>query len=749
MLTIEPQVPLSVWLLLAVMTLLLLAWYGAFQRQGIPRMRWPLVLLLMAGAAACPLVLLLNPQWIERIPPPEGRPLLTILIDRSQSMATTDGKPGETRWQAAADMALKARASLQNDFDVEVSTFGQDSSTSHFDHLATQALDDAVTNVAAAIDGVLAIDRPQGQMVYLLSDGIHNAESHVAGVLQSAGRARARAVPVYTTTVGGEAKVRDLETQVRVPLELAFVDQPALITALVHQHGFPGAASQVKLLKDGETLESRRVVLRDNRPSEVTFETKPAAVGLYRYEVQVEPFADEVSAVNNIASMMVRVVDEPAKILLLEGKPYWDTKFLVRTLANDPAAELTAIVQTSPGRVLQRTLTLDRTPGASTAPHQETWKTLASPADLLSDPQSLDPYQIVVLGREADTFLNDTAIANLKRWIERSGGALVCSRGSPTVQSQQPLRALLPVRFNPVRETRFRARLTDRGQELHWLPSGGDLADDPLQYLPTLAASARTDRLKPVAEVVATGISADGSVGDPVVVHQPYGLGRVVVVEGAGMWRWAFLPPEHQEHEQIYATLWRQLTRWLVANAGLLPQQEMAIRFDKSNFNTAEFVHAVLLTREQLATGSVPLVELSGPTKERTARQIRPLPLGDDPHVYRVPIGKLAEGQYQVKVVGGADDDAALRATFDVRTNLREQLDLQPRPELMQRIAADTEGAVIDQPESLHRLLEQHLQRMHPERWRRTPIWDRWWVMFSMLGLWGMSWGLRRYWGRL
>ncbi len=45
----------------------------------------------------------------------------------------------------------------------------------------------------------------------------------------------------------------------------------------------------------------------------------------------------------------------------------------------------------------------------------------------------------------------------------------------------------------------------------------------------------------------------DGSV--PIVTYQPYGSGQTIVVEGAGMWRWAFLPPQHAEKDKIYPTL--------------------------------------------------------------------------------------------------------------------------------------------------------------------------------------------------
>ena len=57
--------------------------------------------------------------------------------------------------------------------------------------------------------------------------------------------------------------------------------------------------------------------------------------GVYRYEVRAGPLPGEVSRSNNTAPLLLRVVDKPIRVLLLEGKPYWDAKFLMRTLIAD------------------------------------------------------------------------------------------------------------------------------------------------------------------------------------------------------------------------------------------------------------------------------------------------------------------------------------------------------------------------------------------------------------------------------
>ena len=77
--------------------------------------------------------------------------------------------------------------------------------------------------------------------------------------------------------------------------------------------------------------------------------------GLYPYEARVEPIPGEATQANNSATYLLRVVDQPVRVMLLEGKPYWDSKFLVRTLSSTPAVELDSIVRVAEGRLMRRT----------------------------------------------------------------------------------------------------------------------------------------------------------------------------------------------------------------------------------------------------------------------------------------------------------------------------------------------------------------------------------------------------------
>jgi hypothetical protein len=792
-LEVDPYIPLPLWVALAIAAVAVIAAYAWTSRRRLTPWRWRGVVLLMVLAVVPPLVILLNPTWLEQIPPPEGKPLLTVLVDASASMATPDGNATDaaaaSRYDTARLAASRVEASLREKFDVELRTYATRCQPGSVEELASRKPDGALTDLATALDEGLADDRPQGQAVLLLSDGVHNAGAS-SQLRDSVAQVKAAGVPVYTQTFGGAAGVNDIEVTLPSPQELAFLGQKITLRATVRQRGRFAAKSKIALRLDDMPVEEREVDLVRDGVTDVQFTIALPATGLFRYQVAATGDPKEVTDVNNSASLLVRVVDEPVKVLLLEGKPYWDTKFLTRTLAADPSISLTTIVRMAPGRLLERSIVPaetakretnsaeESTPGENAAENTDagtaektppvvartqSWSIRTDAAALLADPTKLAKQQIIILGRDAEVFLSDEALSQLRKWLNAGDGSLVCFRGAPSAQVNERLAGLLPVRWTPTRESRFRVRFTPSGRDLHWLPLTLRDESDPLSRMPSLATVGRSETRPTLTTVLATTAEAKAPQEAPVVAYQPVGLGRVVVIEGAGMWRWAFLPDAYQQLDDVYGTLWRSLTRWLVASASLLPSQKLALRTDQVTYSADDVIAATLLVRESEWQGDLPKIEL---TRDGTAakdgstevaendsgtfpRTIAPIASGEAPGQYHVPLGKLAEGRYQIRAVGF--DDPAARTAFDVRGNLRERLNVAADPDTMRFIAEETGGAVIDDSaddaaaKELGEKVAAHLARSRPERTLRWPAWDRWWVLASVIGLWVATWSLRRW----
>lgn len=351
--TFDPPIPLALWVPLALAAVVLVAWYAWASRGRLSGRRRPGVVTLMALAVAVPLWALLNPTWLEQVPPPAGKPLLTILVDRSASMDTPDAGQGQTRYQAASRLAVRAASELAEEYDVRVRLFADDSSLVAPDELGQHRPDGVMTDLARAIEDALDDTRPQGQAMLLLSDGIHNAGA-TDRVRAGAAKAKALAAPLYATTLGGRAEVRDLSVSVDRPREVAFVGQRVSVPVKVRQRGKLARKTKLVVTLDDQLVQQRRIELAPDGETEEIVEVMSDQSGLYRYRLRADPLPGEVTPLNNDATLLLRVVDEPASVLLLEGKPYWDTKFLIRTLAQDPSIELVSVVRMAEGRLLER-----------------------------------------------------------------------------------------------------------------------------------------------------------------------------------------------------------------------------------------------------------------------------------------------------------------------------------------------------------------------------------------------------------
>lgn len=791
----EPLIPWSLWLALTVGAVAALVVYGLHRPWGISKGRWRAILALAATAVAVPLAVLLNPVWVERLPPPAGKPVLTVLVDRSESMQTTDAEGGQTRYAAAVQLAEATAAELADNFEVQVIAFADRVQRASLEGLEKLPPVGDQTDIGRAIGASSNPDLHAQHVTVLLSDGAHNAADDAASVFEAARLARAMGTRIFTRTFGEDTESKDLAVRLLVPEQVAFVRQQVPITVLVKQRGLPLPDVEIVLRRDGEDLGRVRANFAGDQPAEAHFAVAHDKTGLYRYEVAVEAVPGEIARANNQALMVVRVVDKPIRVLLLEGKPYWDGKFLLRTLAIDAALEVDNVVRFSQQRLLKRSLrrvaagatpadadqlppaaaepadagsaaAAPETATATTAPAagdtvagdtaagdpiapqtqlSESWEIISDPHEVLADKQALAGYQVVLLGREADVYLSDAALANLRQWISHDGGALVCYRGQPTTQVPAQLRAMLPVEWKPGPESRFRIDLTERGQSLGWF--GGDRgAKARLSDLPSLSSTTRIDAAKPLAVVLAGSIGPNQDDVRPAVLYQSFGAGRVVVIEGVGMWRWAFLPPPFRGHDDTYQALWQSLLRWLVTGPRLLPGQDVAVRSDKLEFGPDEEATATMLVRDGQWADGPPQVTLEGSGFEGK-RSFTPVALDDDRAAYRVNFGRLAEGDYSGAIEGVEGDEGSTRLAFEVRKLLDEQLYLQARPDIMGRIALLSDGAVLgegDDVAAIAATIRQQTQADSAQEVRRQTAWDRWWVLLGALGLWGVLWTVRR-----
>lgn len=289
---------------------------------------------------------------------------------------------------------------------------------------------------------------------------------------------------------------------------------------------------------------------------------------------------------------------------------------------------------------------------------------------------------------------------------------------------------------------------TDVGRHTGWLDALQSDAGDSvvsLSGLPSPAATGRPHAPGPLAVVMASASAHDAAGDLPMITYQSYGLGRVVVIEGAGMWRWAFLAPQHQQQHAVYTTLWQSLMRWLATSAALMPGRQYALHAPQTVFEASKPVTLTRTARADSADAAVPpvLIEADALAEPRTVSAV---PLGDEPGAYLVRVGELPPGAYWARLAGAEPEAVTSTVSFEVRANEIEQLELRARPDVVERIATDTGGGLLSggSGDEVVRAFSEYRERSHPAKLERSPAWDRWWVLIGVLTIWTTAWSLRR-----
>ncbi|QDV43563.1 hypothetical protein Enr13x_34200 [Stieleria neptunia] len=762
--TIEPRIPMGLWWALAALSAAAIVFYVSRRDWSVTGSRRSAIVLLMMVGLLLPLLVTLNPVYVRPVPRPSGKPRLTVLMDGTASMTVKDvsGESSQSRWQRGLELA-ELVTSENEDVEVTKQVF-------YTDEVRPLPIPDAgqagrggishghLTDLSSALGAVIRKGSPLGHAIVLLSDGAHNAGS-AQSVMSRAKEANALATPIYTVTLGSRVGLTNLSLASRSPRMIAFSDQDLILNVQLGQVGLSGHSTRIQLLTDSKVVDEQTVQLGDQSNQQIRF-TIPGGPqkSLQRFRFVAEGVPGEATTSDNETTVLVQRLDLPINILLLEGKPYWDTKFLCRNLSGDPMVSLTSIVKLGNERFLQRRMThrsdgaeqqggADQTTRDPTAPAWQIHTELVSPLEKM---EILEDYRMVLLGRDADRFLTPQGIENLRQWISRVGGCLVCARGAPSNEIASRLAEILPVRWVGQGETRFRTRVTQHGLDTAMFDPLVSEGREPLSNLPSLSSSAVPRSRQGLPQVLIQSVADGGGETVPVVTYQRYGSGHTIVVEGAGMWRWAFLPPEHADKDTVYWSLWQSLIAWIISSHDFLPGQAIAIRPDRATFLAGNRVTASLLIRssgERAVSGDAQEFSvLLESAEDQLPKRFHPTVSGLQEDSFRVDFGNLPVGIHSAHVVRGGDDQVVAETSIEVRDPWFESLEVDARPDLMRAIARESGGEVVapDQLATLVSRYEQRLRTNETSRVQRTMVWDHPLALIGILGTWITTWMIRR-----
>ncbi|HZO90492.1 MAG TPA: vWA domain-containing protein [Chthonomonadaceae bacterium] len=700
------------------------------RHPALPALRGAVVLLLA--------LLLLNPVVSRPAPQARGKIPFLLLLDTSRSMATADvadGRPGrETRWEAARRAVLANRSlldALSQRYAVRLYGFDARATARPLGALLpltepggkSTALGSAIAQAVSA--NPLPRDAQAVAGLLLVSDGRDNGTEYAPDAARAA---RALGYRVYTACVGQERKETDLLVAAKRPQVFSAPGQTVEIGAEIRDTGISSAPVRVDLLREGRRVASRNLIVTPGRRA-VAFPLSEPRKGFYRYALACSLAPNETNELNNRANVFLNVMESRARVLLLEGRPTWDAKFLAQTLREDPTVTLDCLYK----------LTADH------------YFALSGSADrpILRVPRTVEDfarYDVIILGKGYEEFFDAAATEALQRWVGDRGGNLVFLRGRADERTPG-LGALEPVAFGDEEIEAARLRLTEAGR-LHpgFAFSTGQDAQTVVRKLPALISATRVQGEKALAVVLARaeGAADESAKEMALLAYQRYGQGKTLAVVGQGLWRWAFLPPELAQYSHVYSEFWTQTIRWLVSESDFLPGQNIALRTDRTSYSSRETVNFLGYRRgpQPAAPPIITITQPDGTTATLVSAK-------GDGHAadFTASFRPRLPGEYVATVPPPPGQGRAVPASaaFTVYPGQEEDANRSADPALMRQIAQAGGGealrldALQNLPEKLRAAEQAAVRKEEP----RT-AWDRGWVLALLLGLLTSEWLLRR-----
>jgi len=686
-LSFQPVIPFSmIWLLglaAAVWT-----WFSCrhLLKRG-RRFLWLLALRLLFLALATGI--LLNPKFeLTRMVPQTGS--LAVLVDDSQSMGiTASGRKRGDPVREAFGEGGAVRRGLEHDFEVRYFSFA--GSVRPMRELEELDWDGVQTNLAAALDHALAerSGKPLAAAI-LVTDGAQTVSQSLA---ESIDAYVARKIPVYTVGVGPTEVSPDVELQdVSVPADVP-AGSVVPVRAAIRHPGFRGKTVRFEVRDGTSLLAATEVVLsQDSDLTVAEVRLFPEFTGVKSLDADIVTSGEERILQNNTRKALVNVREDRPRILLVEGRPRWEFKFIRQAMEGDRLIRLESLLRTALNKFYRQGIADEGTlEGGFPAQREE-----------------LFGYDGLILGDVEASFFTYAQMEMINDFVARRGGGLLALGGSHALGvggfQNTPIEAVLPVYLESARGSRpVDASYSRAESRVELTPAGGEhpvlqLDRDPAaslrlwQEIPNLSDLNEADASKPGATVLLSALPKDsrgaGKPGSPLLVGHRYGRGLGVAFLTGSSWRWQML---RDSRDRSFETFWRQLCRWLVSSA----KQSVTVETDRTVYPPRESVRITADVRDKTFVGinnstvTALVADPSGHTEE-----VRLALAPGETGIYTADWTPSSDGLHSVEVLPETDSGrpGSARTWFQSGGLEREYFDSAQKEDLLKDIAERTGG---------------------------------------------------------
>ncbi len=663
----------------------------------------------------------------------KGENRLALLLDTSVSMSYAENNVSRLQ-NILSHLQPELQTSLGKLFDAEwysvsdklspLNTLEEIPEPVRFSHIGESLLKTLETSGQQALSAVV-----------LFSDGSDNG---VAAKDPAWWRKLSQyAIPVHTVGVGRDSLAEDLElVDVRMSESTLQGTIETVRISVLRGHAEKvniKVYNKEKLLISEELGDSERPGI-----SHHLLDLPPMSSGLHQLKFVLQPWDDELNVRNNEQHRLLHVVENPKRVLYVEGEPRWEYKFIRRALSDHPGIRLVSILRTSPNKYYRQGV--------------ESSEELAG--GFPTDKESLFEFDAVILGSLKAAQLSQQQQEDLSEFVSVRGGSLLMLAGRNALADggwgRSELAKTIPVILPDQAEPTFipvkaKVTLNEAGSFSSIVRLAGDKGENRRLWdeMPAVDGYQYIGKLKPGGRSLLDA-EVDGQ-RLPLLVSQRFGYGYTYVLATAGTWRWQMqLPSTDLRHEKF----WLQLCNALIA-----PSLPMLSTEADPGLSSHPSVTALRIEARDKAFNLIDGVDITvhieGP--EGKKQLIEAQALEGSYGQYVAEYNTDQDGIYRIstQVSKGGEILSENQKWHWRQASLAEYFSVRQNKEWLKRIAEETGGSYLSLPDSVQ--LPGILERENKGivRQQSLSLWDMPLFFLLLISLKLGEWLLRLYWGRL
>jgi hypothetical protein len=679
---------------------------------------------------------------------------VVVAVDSSASMQLTDDTADKTasasksRFHRAEDLLLKGATPLLKKLaetqDVELVALrgmntqrlwwyrqgGKDTSgdmPATFELSATSPITNLDQTLRAALGPATA-----GTALVLLSDGQHNSTGspeEFSTALKASGTA------IFTVGFGTEIPPPDLALLAVTAPESVFSKENFQGRLTINDSMPAGIPANVRIESQGKVLWKKDFTTDGKGEKGFDFifpvtELPPPAPGqrdktLRSVNIQISASGDraalEKTRSNNARELSIHLLEKKRKVLILDGRPRWETRYIHNHFDRDDRWQAKIIFD-------------DMTDNAANGSLQK---------DFPKTRDELLSYDLIILGDAAPSRFKAENLEWIVEFVEKRGGGLIMvdgQRGKLDEWANGKTAPLIPVKFGPssIKHPPSSIELTSDGQRFDALR----LSDSPsanTSLWPTLPKVNWHANAEPLPGAITLAKAQQSAA----FVFRQVGAGAVLYLDTDELWRWRF-----QVADLYHQRLWMQLGAWIAAPPFQIDQKKLSVGTDRLRYSPGEASEIRVRVRNDngdIVADAQPRAYLLHDGAEVATLQLE----ADPTHigVYHALTPPLKVGTYEIAV---AESPSAPRS--DARLSLHvsdtgnpEWATLTMNRTLLETMAINSGGRFLREEQAATDLpnLLQSLDRKQVIT-QETNLWSSWWWFGAAILLLTVEWLMRK-----